>query len=243
MKTCYYFLFFILVGFSCNRGQRADTFTIKGQFLNSRGEKIVLCELDVKEVIALDSANISRDGKVSFSHQLDQPGFYLLMFPRGRRITLVMQKGEELVITGNLKDTTGIFHLSGSEGSQLLESFFRETLKNKTRIDSIKQVLHSHEGSEDLLRLAMIADSVFLRISEDQKKCEKDFIDRHPQSLASLIVLNYSFGPKPVLTMEEDLPYYQKLTGLLRYYPKNKHVLFHLARVNLFMNNLNNPVN
>lgn len=243
MKRFCLFLVFIVLGYSCIREQKADLFTIQGQFSNSRGEKIVLCEMDVKEVIILDSANISKDGKVNFSHKLDQPGFYLLMFHGGRRVILVMKKGEDLVITGDLRDTARALKLSGSEGSQLLENFFRATMKNKVRIDSLKRVLRNHEGSEDFFRFSMTADSLFFRISEDQKKSEKDFIDRNTQSLASLIVLNYSFGPKPVLTMEEDLPYYQKLTSLYRIYPKNKHVLFHLARVSLFMNNLKNPIN
>lgn len=243
MKSFCLFLVFIVLGYSCIREQKADLFTIQGQFSNSRGEKIVLCEMDVKEVIILDSANISKDGKVNFSHKLDQPGFYLLMFPDGRRIILVMKKGEDLLISGDLRNPAGVFNLSGSEGSQLLEDFSRATMKNKIRIDSLKRVLRNHEGSDDFLRFSMTADSLFFRISEDQKKSEKEFIDRNTQSLASLIILNYSFGPKPVLTMEEDLPYYQKLTSLYRIYPKNKHVLFHLARVSLFMNNLKNPVN
>lgn len=243
MKRFCLFLVFIVLGYSCIREQKADLFTIQGQFSNSRGEKVVLCEMDVKEVIALDSANISKDGKVNFSHKLDQPGFYLLMFPDGRRIILVMKKGEDLLISGDLRNPAGVFNLSGSEGSQLLEDFSRATMKNKIRIDSLKRVLRNHEGSDDFLRFSMTADSLFFRISEDQKKSEKEFIDRNTQSLASLIILNYSFGPKPVLTMEEDLPYYQKLTSLYRIYPKNKHVLFHLARVSLFMNNLKNPVN
>jgi Domain of unknown function (DUF4369) len=243
MKTSYSFLILVFLGYSCIRDQKAHHFTIQGQFSNSRSEKVVLCEMEVKEVIALDSAKIDKDGKVTFSHQLDQTGFFLLMLPDGRRIILVMKRGEDLLINGDLRDTTGAFHLSGSEGSQLLEDFFRTTMKNKIRIDSLKRVLRSHEGSADFLRFSMTADSLFLWISEDQKKLEKQFIDRNPQSLASLIVLNYSFGPKPVLTMEEDLPYYQKLTSLYRVYPKNKHVLFHLARVRLFMNNLKNPVN
>jgi hypothetical protein len=70
-----------------------------------------------------------------------------------------------------------------------------------------------------------------------------DFIDTNPQSLASLIVLNYSFGPKPVLTMEENLVYYRKLSNLCRIYPENKHVLFHITRVGLFLNNLKNRLN
>jgi hypothetical protein len=243
VKTSYFSPFLILLLFSCNREQEADRFTIQGQFSNSRREKIVLCEMDLKEVIPLDSSNIGNDGKINFSHKTDQPGFYFLTFPGGRRIILLMKGGENLLLKGDLKEPFSDFTISGSKGSELLEGFFHATLKNKIRIDSIKRALRSKEGSEDFLRFSMTADSLFFRISGDQKKLEKDFIDRNPQSLASLIVLNYSFGPKPVLTMEEDLSYYQKLTVLYRIYPKNKHVLFHLARVSLFMNNLKNPIN
>lgn len=240
MNRLCYFLILIVISSSCNRAPKADTFTIHGQFSNSKSEKIVLCELDVKQVIPLDSALMSNDGKVTFTHSIDQPGFYLLVFP-DRRITLVIKKGEEITLSGDLKDPDEMISIKGSEDSELLEGFFRATQKNKIRIDSIKSLLRQHEGMDDLLRVSMVADSLFAGISSDQKKIEKEFIDRHPHSLASLIVLNYSFGPKPVLTMEEDLPYYLKLTGLWRLYPKNKHLLFHMARVSLYLNNLKNP--
>jgi len=197
--------------------------------------------MGVKDVTVLDSAKVGNDGKINFSNELDQPGFYLLMFPSGRRLTLVINKGENLLITGDLMDSTADFIVTGSDESQLLQAFFHATMRNNIRIDSIKRVLLMHEGSDDFLRLSMKADSLFLNISGDQKKLEKEFIDKNPLSLASLIILNYSFGPMPVLTMKDDLPYYQKLTGLLRIYPKNQHVLFHVARVKLFMNNLKNP--
>jgi hypothetical protein len=238
MKVWYLFLVFIFIGFSCNREEKANRLSIRGQFSNSRNEKILLCEMGVKEIIPLDSARIN-NGNITFSHEIEQPGFYLLIFPSGKRLTLVMKKGEKLLITGDLMGPTSDFNLSGSEESQLLQTFFNATMKNKDRIDSIKRVLLMHEGSDDFLRFSMMADSLFSRVSGDQKKLEKEFIDQHPMSLASLIVLNFAFGPKPVLTMEEDLTYYLKLTSLFRIYPKNKHVLFHLARVRLFLNNLN----
>jgi len=241
MKFFYFIPVFILLGISCHREQKEISFTIHGEFSHSRGEKIILSEMGVKDVTFLDSASVGNDGKINFSHELDQPGFYLLMFPSGRRLTLVINKGENLLITGDLMDSTGEFIVTGSDESQLLQAFFHATMRNKIRIDSIKRVLLMHEGSDDFLRLSMKADSLFLSISGDQKKLEKEFIDKNPLSLASLIVLNYSFGPMPVLTMKDDLPYYQKLTGLLRIYPKNQHVLFHVARVKLFMNNLKNP--
>jgi hypothetical protein len=242
MKSRYLFLFLLLFGFSCNHGQHGG-FTIRGQFSNASGQKVVLCEMGVKEVVALDSANISKEGNVSFSHPLDQPGFYLLIFPDGRRITLVMKSGEDLQISGNLNDPAGDLRYSGSEETVLLQDFFRANLKNKARIDSVKRKLLSREGSEDFLKFGMTADSLFFRISGDQKKLEKDFIDRHPDALSSLIVLNYSFGPKPVLTLEEDLPYYRKLTGLHRIYPENKHVIYHLERVSLFLDSKKHPSN
>jgi hypothetical protein len=199
--------------------------------------------MEVKELIALDSIITGRDGKFNFTHKLDQAGFYLLRFPDERRIILVIKKGDDLLIKGDLKDPAGDVQLSGSADSQLLERFFHETNKNKARIDSVKRELRSREGSDDFLRYSLTADSIFFRISEDQKKLEMDFIDTNPQSLASLIVLNYSFGPKPVLTMEENLVYYRKLSNLCRIYPENKHVLFHITRVGLFLNNLKNRLN
>jgi hypothetical protein len=239
MKAGCFILVFIFIGVSCNREQKENRFSIRCEFSNSRSEKILLCEMGVKETIPLDSARID-NGKINLFHKIEQPGFYLLIFPSGKRLTLVMKKGEDLFITGDITGPTSDFQLSGSPDSQLLQTFFRATMKNKNRIDSIKKVLLMHEGCDDFLRFSMMADSLFSRISGDQRKLEKEFIDQHLVSLASLIVLNFAFGPKPVLTMEEDLPYYLKLTSLFSFYPKNKHVLFHLARVNLFLNHSKN---
>ena len=58
------------------------------------------------------------------------------------------------------------------------------------------------------------------------------FINKNSNSLASLIVLNYSFGMNPVLSPEKDFAYYQKLEStLFRKFPENKHVKFHHQRV------------
>jgi hypothetical protein len=232
MRIHLVFFLFIFFGLSCTRNQSG--FTINGHLSNSKGEKIILCEMGVKEITPLDSTNIDPAGKFQFSCKTSQPGFYLLIFPDGSRITLVIKNGENLILDGNRKDPIADYIISGSQDSQLLQDFFHATMKNKIRIDSIKNILKSHEGSDDLLIISMIADSSFSVINTDQKKLEKAFIDKHPTSLASLIVLNFSFGPKPVLLMDEDFPYYEKLTGLARVYPTNKHVIYHLERVKLF---------
>jgi len=230
------FLIFLLFipGVSCNRGNKTDEFTIRGEFLNSKGEKVIFGEMDVSEFIPLDSAKTGSDGTIFFSHGADQPGFYFLEFPAGKRMILLLERKEHLTVKGNIQEDPENFILSGSKGSEILQSFFKATARNWARVDSVRAVLLQNEGGGDFLRISIIADSAFSRISEDQKKLEKDFIDRYPHSLASLVVLNYSFGQKPVLTLESDLNYYEKLTNLYKFYPTNKHVIFHMKRMNLY---------
>jgi hypothetical protein len=235
MKRISLYVFLVMItGVSCSREKKGDEFTIQGIFSNSHGEKVIFGEMDVREFIPLDSTEIDADGTVSFSCRTDQPGFYFLQFAKKDRMILLMEKKEHLTIRGNLADKPENFILTGSKGSELLHDFFRISARNKSRVDSVKGMLQRQEGSEDFLRFSLIADSLFARISEDQKKAETDFIDRNPQSLASLLVLNFSFGLKPVLTPESDFSYYQKLTNLSRQYPANKHVIFHLKRMDLY---------
>ncbi len=130
MKAWHFILVCMFIGFSCNREEKANIFSIRCRFSNSRNEKILLCEMGVREVVALDSAKID-NGKISFSHEIEQPGFYLLIFPSGRRLTLVMKKGENLFITGDLMGSIYDLNLSGSEESQLLQTFFRATTRNQ----------------------------------------------------------------------------------------------------------------
>jgi hypothetical protein len=243
MKYWQIFIILFLCSFSCARERKSDTFTIKGNFPHSAGEKIILCEMDVKNVIALDSANIGKEGAISFTHTIEQSGFYMIRLPGQRKIFLLVKKNENILVQGDLKDPGSEFKVSGSEGSELLQEFFHESLKNIQKIDSIKNILHSKEGSEDFLRYSMSADSTFQGISEDQKKMERSFINEHPESLASLIVVNYASGPRPFLTLEGDFPYYLKLNRLAILYPKNKDVQYHMSRINLYLHNLQYPGN
>jgi hypothetical protein len=241
MKAFHLFFAFLLILFSCNREQKGTSFKINGHFSNSKGDKVLLCEIGVKNVTILDSAVINKNGKISLSHAIDQPGFYMLKFSSGGKLILALNTRADVKIKGDLLMPTCDFAITGSNDSQLLQEFFKATSGNQRRIDSIKRMLSMHEGSDDFLRYSMIADSLFSSVSVNQKILEKKFIDQNPNSLASLIVLNYAFGPKPVLTMEDDLQDYVKLMNLFQTFPGNKHVLFHIERVNLYINHLKNP--
>ncbi len=226
-------IFFALLTFSCsNFNKNSDSFTIHGQFSNCTGEKILLEEMDINAIIPLDSANIDHEGNIRFTHKTNQAGFYLLRFPDRKKILLLLDKNENLEIAGDCQKPAEDLILKGSQETLLLTNFFKTTNRKRKTVDSLKAVIHAHEDNPDFLKISADADAGFQRISENQRKLELEFIINNPNSLACLIVLNFSFGPRPILDIDHDFFYYQKVDSCLQIiYPNNKHVIYHHQRV------------
>ena len=75
-------------------------------------------------------------------------------------------------------------------------------------------------------------DTLFRQIWEEQRAYEIKFLEEHPGSLTSLIVVNYSFGVRPVLSMDEDLAWYRKVdSSLTARFPGNRHVIYNSKRI------------
>lgn len=218
---------------SCSNNQRNHTsFTIQGQFKNASGSKILLQELDLQDVKTLDSTYFDPQGKFIFSHEPADQGFYLLKLTDGRFITLLLNKGENLTISCDMNRFPREYSLTGSNGSGLLKDFYDHTSRNKEKGDSLTAILHNHQYSSDYYQLTLSFDSLFLNIWKDQKKFEKNFIDKNIKSLSSLLVLNYAFGPRPVLSEDKDFGYYLKVdSSLMKAFPLNKHVVYHHKRI------------
>ena len=226
-------IFFALLTFSCSNFKKdSDSFTIHGQFSNCTGEKILLEEMDINAIIPLDSTDIDHEGNIRFTRKTSQAGFYFLKFPDRKKIILLLDKNENLEITGDCRKPLEDILLKGSPGTLLLTDFFKTTNSVRKTIDSLKALIHEHEDSPDFLKISADADAEFQKISENQRKQELEFLSKNPNSLACLIVLNFSFGPSPILDIDNDFVYYQKADSCLQLiYPTNKHAMYHHQRV------------
>jgi hypothetical protein len=121
----------------------------------------------------------------------------------------------------------------------LLHDFFVYTRLNERKVDSLEMLLVEQQDSSGYYLLTQRLDTSFRQIWESQVLYEKEFIDKHPGSLASLVVLNYAFGMSPVLSPEEDFEYYAKLDSVLfKKFPENKHVQYHHQRVTALLRNM-----
>jgi len=148
------------------------------------------------------------------------------------------------MIKGDLKSFPRNYEVTGSQGSGLLKQFYDHTNRNKEKGDSLMDILHTHQYASDYYKITISFDTLFQEIWQDQRKFEKNFIDKNISSLSSLLVLNYAFGPRPVLSKDEDFSYYLKVdSSMMRSFPANKHVIYHHKRITEYkrQKNIKNP--
>ncbi|MEI7662402.1 MAG: DUF4369 domain-containing protein [Bacteroidota bacterium] len=215
---------------SCNRpaGNQAR---ITGNLTDQAGIKLVLQEMDTREIHLVDSVT-PEHGRFSFNPPVKEPGFWLLRAPSGKILVLMLAPGDNVDLAGSTTDFPDNILLKGPPETMMLHDFYRSTRVNERRVDSLEMLLIDRQDSSGYFELTQKIDLFFRQIWERQRTLETAFINAHPQSIASLIVLNYAFGMSPVLSPEEDLPYYQKLdSSLFMKSPSNKHVRYHHERV------------
>lgn len=226
------FISIIVILFSCSTQNNSEGIIINGQFQNGAGRKIYFSELIVNGINNLDSAILDKTGLFRFRVNPSEAGFYIIKSSLGEYILLLMERDEEVNIFADLKKQPFNYQVDGSPGSALLKEFYDRTLLNLVTADSLRSVLMENRESPNFYQLSLSFDSLFQKLIDRQKIIEKTFIQQNPNSLASLIVLNYKFGMTPVLKAEEDFHVFLELDSTLSIrYPSNKHVSFHHQRV------------
>jgi hypothetical protein len=205
---------------------------IKGELSNGARVKLVLSELGTKDLRPVDSAMTDDAGRFSFTIKPAEAGFYMLRDSTGKVMVMQLGKGDTLILSGDFSDFPDRILLHGSEDAEALHAFFTITHVHEKQVDSLELLLAERQDSSGYYALTQSLDTVFSGIWNRQRDLETRFILAHPGSLASLIVLNYSFGMNPVLSPAEDTALYQLLDStLMQAYPENSHVLFHHRRI------------
>ncbi len=231
MKLTPSLFFFVILLSACNQ-VKPDRALITGQIRNAEGSVIILQELSTKEIHNLDSAKIDAGGRFTFLLSPLETGFYMLKGPSGKVLVMMIGRGDTIQLGGDFSGFPDQITLEGKKEAELLHEFFIQTGKNEKEVDSIEMLLVEMQDSSGYYKLTQSADTAFQKIWYRQKAYEESYIRQNPGSLASLIVLNYSFGMSPVLSPDEDFMYYLKLdSGLARTNPGNKHVIYHHQRV------------
>jgi len=219
---------------SCSLSSHKEAI-VAGQLQHGNGEKLVLSELDIKTVIGVDSMEMDGEGSFHFNVKVPEPGFFLLRAPSGKVLVLLLKPGETVKLSGTFNEFPDHINLEGSTDNKLMDAFFRFTRHNEKVVDSLEMSMVENQDSSGFYEITQRADTILKNIWDRQRTYELEFIERHPASLVSLIVLYYAFGINTVLNPEQDFSSFEKVDSALnRSYPENKHTKYHRQRMEEF---------
>jgi len=212
--------------FACNNTKKAgkNEFLINGYFANAKQNMVYLEELQPRKLVRVDSIIIDKEGKFNFTKKIKDAGFYIVKLSKNNFITLLIEKGETIEISGDAEELAKSYRVSGSKGSILLKDWNVFLRKNIESTDSLAKIILNSQEKPNFLEIKTGLDSTYKTILTNVRTKAREFIDKNPQSLASLIVLYQYFGNKALFNEKDDFAYFEKLDKSLKtIYPNSEH--------------------
>ena len=210
---------------SCNDANKKQEIHILGNVQHA--DTVFLLEQQIVELLQIDSTTVTDEEAFYFIIRPNEPGIFALRFNPEQQIVFIASPGDTITITGDLDHFPGSIQVIGNEEAILLQTFYSYSNENHRKIDSLQSIIEERQNDPDFYSLTLHLDSAFTEIWEDQRAYEKAFIRDHSGSLATLLVVNYHFGVRPVLSPDIDFADYILVdSGLIARYPDNKHTQF-----------------
>ncbi len=224
IPNCSLIIFFLLIfTLGCTRkgspdakaepsGMRTE---IKGVFIEGNGESVLLEEMGAREYIPVDTVVCDASGSFSMEFFPDLVAFYVLRYGQSGYITLLIEPGETLELTGDFTDP-GSFTAKGSPGSELLQVLASEHKQTLDALGEISRKNMEYLSSPDYAALKQQFDIQFDSIINSFQQYSLRFIHKNPGSPAILIALYNLYGQGfPVFNPQTDLPVYQFVDSVL----------------------------
>lgn len=207
-----------------------DKVTVNGTFANLPKTTLYFYQLLPASQPLIDSVNTDASGSFSLSFPVKKAGFYLLKRNPENEITLVVSPGEHIVLSGNGNSIRNTYTVEESKDSKLYWEYNKFTTSNLNKVDSLSRIFAESQSNPDFIQIKKQLDSTYLGIFNDQKEKVVSFVNYHPHSLASLLVISNNFGPNPLLSEQTNPELFLKLdSALFTSYPENSLVnTFHL---------------
>ena len=201
--------------------------TVQLTLLDTAPREVILLQQDPFLINRLDSMVVQPGIPVPFQFTIPETGIFALRVGAAEKIVFIANPGDQMDISADMADFEGSISVTGNQESQRLQEFYRVASRNKARVDSLQKMIEESQYDPDFFAITLELDSCFNQIWEDQKACEINFIRENPGSLASLLVLHYHFGVKPVLSPVEDSAIYNLVDqALMQSLPGNQHAFF-----------------
>lgn len=193
-----------------------NEFTITGTLKNTNGESLVLKLMGVNDLITIDSAKIDDKGSFHFSGKIEEPNFYMIEKDQQNYITLVLNPGEKVSITGDATNLLKDYDVKGSKDSKLLMEYTGELMKSIEELNALNKIYQDSINSPNLQQILQELTVKSEEITQKMRTYTISFVKENPASLASLMALYQQLAPRQyILNPETDLKYYQLVDSTL----------------------------
>lgn len=202
---------------SCSR----NSAKIKGEFANFEGKTVYLEKLGVGASEVVDSAVAAKDGSFKFKIKFEEeqePTFYLVKVDGNNFITLFVERGETIKLTGDASKLEGSYSVTGSKTSEDIRSISSMLNSTITSLDSLNKLNASP------------SDSIEYKMGKVFVNCKREFIKfiiTNPKSMASLFAIYSQLpGSTNIFGSVDDMNYFKLLSdSLSTTYPKSQYVI------------------
>ncbi len=146
-------------------GGSDNKFTVSGDISNMPEQWAYLEELNINELVVLDSVKTDKKGTFDLSGKAPEPGLYRIRFQQGKYIMLSLEKGT-VKIAADWSELEN-YKVTGSAPSESLKMFLvtvRNTMRDFQTIGIVMDTMTARGN-----------DSLLARAKDDMKRMNEDF--------------------------------------------------------------------
>ncbi|MBE9510995.1 MAG: AhpC/TSA family protein [Bacteroidetes bacterium] len=187
-------ILFIVVLFaaSCSK----SGYKISGTLENAAGNTLILELVKTQSLENIDSVVVDASGHFEMKGELENADYFLLRKDPENFITLILEPGQQLSITGDIKSFAKNYDVTGSAGSKLIKKFHTKLDETLDKITELNNIYNENLGSPDMAEIVKDLQERSKKILEEQKDYSTEFVRNNVGSLASVLVLYQQISPQ-----------------------------------------------
>ena len=230
IKTIIFSAAIALLLASCNK----TNVSISGNIKEAGKQKIYLEQLNVDNIVVVDSTESNKNGEFRFKTFVEQPTFFNVKVGPKEAITFIAEAGEDIELSGTLKGLSQNYWVDGSENSLWIKLLNFQLNNTVTQLDSLRAIYTNLTAECETERHDIL--QAWDSIINKQITFSKDFILKHAVSPASYYALYQKFDKDNfILTPAEDLHSFKVVASSLKaMYPESQYtkaILKHLEQI------------
>jgi peroxiredoxin len=201
-------IFSIILLSSCQNLIKDDHAVISGKY-HAFEEYVFLNMVTSNNVDILDSADLSEGAPFHFDVIAPEPSVYRLAHKELYPIMIIAENGDSIMIE-QIDDEAWPFRVKGGgEECELLLDYLKRLNIDSYKVDSLSAIFQSSQNHPEFVNIRESLNRQFTGIYESHKEFARQFITRHPGSIAAIIVINSFFKEFALFDQHEDFKFYE----------------------------------